>query len=218
VARSTSLDRLEQRKIVALLGGVLRGDERVLDMPAGYGRFIACTEALASRSIVVADISAQRLPAARAAMRRDAPLPCPVRLDLQRGLPFTTLAVDVALCVRYLHHIDDPTQRSRVLGEVLRVSKRFALVSYYKGRQPSHAASALARRDPPRAPARAGYAGGRRIGGGVRSAWMGGRDGRGGAAVVARAPTGAPSSEPGGAPYEDLPKSWRDPGVDAPRD
>src|SRR5262249_22825925 len=52
-------------------------------------------------------------------------------LDLHRGLPFGDRCFDVTLCVRYLHHLQDAASRRLVIGEMLRVSHKFVLVSYY---------------------------------------------------------------------------------------
>lgn len=123
------IDRREQRLVGALL---LRVGElsRVLDVPVGYGRFLSPLRAVATRQLVVADISGQRLAAVATTNGRDSPRVC---VDLERGLPFTSGAFDLVFNFRHLHHVNDPHRRGAILAELVRVSRRYVVVSYYRG-------------------------------------------------------------------------------------
>jgi len=122
------IDRLERR----IVGAVLRrvgALPRVLDVPAGYGRFVSRLRAVAVRPLVVADVSVERLltlPTAAAPLLR-------VCVDIERGLPFRSRAFDALVNFRYLHHIGDSKRRSMILAELMRVSRRYVVVSYYQG-------------------------------------------------------------------------------------
>jgi len=126
------IDRREQRLVGALLMQV--GElSHVLDVPVGYGRFLSRLQAVATRQLVVADISGQRLAAVTRTNGSEAvPLPR-VCVDLEQGLPFTSGAFDLVFNFRHLHHVNDPHRRRAILAELVRVSRRYAVVSYYRG-------------------------------------------------------------------------------------
>jgi len=115
---------------------------RVLDVPAGAGRFFPLLRERA-REVVGADISAEMLQRARAAelappsgaVEPQAPGaagtgPALVEADLL-ALPFAEGSFDAVVCIRFLHHL--PSGRLRVAGlrELARVSSRYVVVSFF---------------------------------------------------------------------------------------
>ncbi|MBL7007768.1 MAG: class I SAM-dependent methyltransferase, partial [Planctomycetes bacterium] len=47
------------------------------------------------------------------------------------ALPFAADSFDLVFCFRLLHHFAQPAERQAVLAELARVSRRWALVSYF---------------------------------------------------------------------------------------
>jgi SAM-dependent methyltransferase len=97
---------------------------RVLDVPCGTGRL---TDAIARHAArpVGADVSMPMLAQARA----DASL----RLAQASAehLPFADRAFDVVVCCRLLHHLRDAGRLERVVAELVRVSDRLVVASYW---------------------------------------------------------------------------------------
>lgn len=95
---------------------------RVLDCPAGTGRFTAQLAARGLR-VTAADIA----------------LPMLARVPGEGGravadalrLPFATGAFDLVLCVRLLHHVPTAAERARLFAELARVSRRYVLLSFF---------------------------------------------------------------------------------------
>ena len=107
----------------ALLSGQLAEDALVLDVPCGTGRL---GQALAGLGHYVgADVSVEMLGEAR----RDAAcrLLC---ADVER-LPFADGAFDAVVCCRLLHHLREPEELARALGELVRVSSTWVAGSFW---------------------------------------------------------------------------------------
>lgn len=124
------VDALERRLVASLLGGIPR-PLCVLDIPSGYGRFTPQLRELTGGCLVSSDISRKRL----GASAREEPQPKErlafVQADLSRWLPFAPNAFDLVFNVRYLHHVGRTEERHDVLRELVRVSRRWVLASYY---------------------------------------------------------------------------------------
>jgi SAM-dependent methyltransferase len=117
-----------ERQVVAALLEDLPGSLLILDAPSGYGRF---TPLLATRGQVVScDISRKRL---HAVTDGAAALPL-VQADLRGGFPFATDVFDLVFAFRYFHHLHGWAERAALVAELVRVSRRFVIVSYYAGR------------------------------------------------------------------------------------
>ena len=122
----------EQRLVAALLRRIppLR---RVLDMPAGYGRFTLALQQVALEQVVCADIKPRRLRAlARAPGVADRRMSL-VAADLTSRLPFPAGTFDLVFNFRYLHHAAEGEARRATLAELVRVSRRYVILSYYRG-------------------------------------------------------------------------------------
>jgi ubiquinone/menaquinone biosynthesis C-methylase UbiE len=129
----------DARLVLALLRE-LGGVERVLDLPAGTGRLWP-ELAAAGLAVVGADLSPAML--AAAGERRGTALGL-VQAEGER-LPLAAGAVDAAVCLRFLFHVDDAAARARILAELARVSRRGVVGEVRWGATAKHAARRLRR-------------------------------------------------------------------------
>jgi len=125
------VDAAERHLVDDLLGRLgIRGP--VLDVPCGTGRFVPVFAARGCE-VLAGDVSAEMLALARrTAAMTGAPCRC-LTLDARR-LPLPDNAVDLAFAMRLLHRVRDPAERSAVLAELGRVSRRWVLFSFYNRR------------------------------------------------------------------------------------
>jgi SAM-dependent methyltransferase len=93
----------------------------VLDVPAGSGRLAAVLER-AAPFVVAADSSAEML--------RSAPRPARVRASVF-DLPFAVSSFDAVVCCRLLHHLREPADLERAVAELVRVSARLVIASFW---------------------------------------------------------------------------------------
>jgi uncharacterized protein YbaR (Trm112 family)/SAM-dependent methyltransferase len=119
--------RREFQLIERLLGSVPRS-EVLLDLPSGGGRL---SPALAPFTdlILEADVAFGQLQHGRTGP----PLATP-QLWLNASafdIPLRDQGVDGTVCVRLAHHLPAASERERLVGEILRVSKRFALMTFF---------------------------------------------------------------------------------------
>ncbi|TAH36776.1 MAG: class I SAM-dependent methyltransferase [Planctomycetota bacterium] len=119
-AHARRADRREQSIVAGLLSrcGCMRA---ILDVPCGTGRF----QPLLSRAAPLC-LACDRT----AAMLRLAPASRRLQAAAER-LPLRDSAVDLAFCMRLLHHLQQPQLRIAVLRELARVSRRHAIASWY---------------------------------------------------------------------------------------
>jgi SAM-dependent methyltransferase len=106
------------------LHGVRPSLKPVLDVPCGTGRLRSVLERRGMR-YVGTDVSPSML--AEAATARDASL---VRADAER-LPFVEDSFDVVVCCRLLHHLQDEEVLESVVRELVRVSARMVIASFW---------------------------------------------------------------------------------------
>jgi SAM-dependent methyltransferase len=101
--------------------GVERGRGGILDVPCGAGRL---TDVLARHGepVTGADLSPSMLAEAGGARRV---------LASAFALPFAAASFDVVVCCRLLHHLREPGDLERVAGELLRVSARLVIASFW---------------------------------------------------------------------------------------
>lgn len=92
----------------------------VLDLPCGAGRMRPLMEAAAPRALA-ADAVLPMLARHGGALRLQASA---------HALPLRNGAADLVLCARLLHHLE-AAERSAVLRELARVSRRWAIVSHF---------------------------------------------------------------------------------------
>jgi SAM-dependent methyltransferase len=136
-ARETRLIRKCFGRIRAAHGLPERG-AAVLDLPCGYGRFTSLLAAYAGR-LVASDLSFEMVRrAVRAAAGGGGPVPASGErmagavANAKQGLPFKSGAFDVVFSVRFFHHVHDPLDRARILGEFRRATAGWAIVSFYR--------------------------------------------------------------------------------------
>jgi len=124
--RRVRIDRLERAALRYLLGGLGYLDI-ALDVPGGTGRLTPVLAEFADR-VILADASAAMLDLAREELSGG-------RITFletdARHMALDTASVDLVFCHRYLHHIHEPEARACVFRELARVSRRYAIISYY---------------------------------------------------------------------------------------
>lgn len=103
-------DRIALRALLPLSGG------RLIEVGAGFGRLAG--EYRGYDSVVLLDSSDVHVAAAVEAVDGDPKYE--VRLADAAALPFSDGYFDAAVCVRVLHHFDDPVPVIRELGRVVR--------------------------------------------------------------------------------------------------
>lgn len=99
----------------------------VLDAPCGVGR-ASIWFAQQGLDVTAIDLGQAALAlAAQLAAKADVQ----IRFESQDlfSLPYKARAYDATLCFRLLHHFESPALRSRLIGEICRVSKRYVLIS-----------------------------------------------------------------------------------------
>jgi SAM-dependent methyltransferase len=115
--------RRDPRIVRELLGELgVRGP--VLDAPCGTGRLHGTLAALGAE-VTSLDGSRSMLDAARAGG-----VTRPVLADIA-ALPFRDRGFDVVVSCRFLHHLHDPRDLERALGELVRVSRRLVVASFW---------------------------------------------------------------------------------------
>jgi SAM-dependent methyltransferase len=127
-------DRNEQKVLRALIrsAGIEKVPGLALDLPCGYGRLYPVARDISDR-VVEGDWSFPLLQAARGRESADASLGPAfgyVR-GTALGLPFRDRAFDLVLSVRLCHHIDEREERLLYLREILRVSARWVIFTYF---------------------------------------------------------------------------------------
>ena len=105
----------EEAAIDRLLRG--RRFERAIDVGGGYGRLSKHLTRYASE-VILAEPSRQQLALAQAFLRNDPCVRCHPAQASDLGLPGAS--VDVAMVVRVLHHIPDPSAEIAEIARVLR--------------------------------------------------------------------------------------------------
>jgi ubiquinone/menaquinone biosynthesis C-methylase UbiE len=128
------------RRLLNKALGNLSPGSVVLDIPCGTGR-IDNWLLNASLRVIAADISSEMLAVARQKVRPTASWLGFLRADADH-LPLRSHSVDVVLCIRFLHLLDQEA-RLRVLSEVARVARRRAVVEFRVERRVKAAKRAL---------------------------------------------------------------------------
>lgn len=106
-------DRCDRMALEALLP---RTGNRLIEVGAGFGRL--ADEYTGYREVVLLDLSGVQLDAARERFRGDP------RYVIVEGdafhLPFPDASFDTVVCVRVIHHFDDPSEAIAEMGRILR--------------------------------------------------------------------------------------------------
>jgi SAM-dependent methyltransferase len=100
----------------------------ILEIPCGGGRL---THAFADAAdlVIEADIAIGQLRYGRQASKPGVP-----RVWMTASafhIPLRDGSVDGSVCVRLSHHLPTPAERERLVAELLRVSRRFVIVTYF---------------------------------------------------------------------------------------
>jgi len=127
-------DRNEQKVLRALIrsAGIRKVPGFALDLPCGYGRLYPFARQISDR-VVEGDWSFPLLQAARGRESADGSVGSAfgyVR-GTALGLPFRDWAFDFVLSVRLCHHIREHDERVRYVREILRVSGRWVIFTYF---------------------------------------------------------------------------------------
>ena len=119
-------NRTERALLERLLARVIPVDS-ILDVPSGAGR-VAGHFYRAARQVIEADYSLEMLKLLRANLAHET-----LRLAAASvfHLPFRDRSFDLVISIRLSHHIPDEGGRHLHLQELMRVSRRFVLVSFF---------------------------------------------------------------------------------------
>jgi ubiquinone/menaquinone biosynthesis C-methylase UbiE len=122
------VDRREQAAVGRIFG-TLGEVKTVLDIPCGAGRF-AATLGADGRKLIGIDVAAEVLVHARARAKS-----ANVEATFSQGdaskLSLEAQSVDCVFSNRLFHHILDRAERQKILKELHRVSRRFAVISFF---------------------------------------------------------------------------------------
>jgi SAM-dependent methyltransferase len=100
----------------------------ILEIPCGGGRL---TPAFADATdlVIEADVALGQVRYGRQASKAD--VPCVWMTASAFHIPLRDGSVDGAVCVRLLHHLPTAPERERLFAELLRVSRRFVIVTFF---------------------------------------------------------------------------------------
>jgi ubiquinone/menaquinone biosynthesis C-methylase UbiE len=126
------IDRREQRAVGRIFAG-LEDCRSVADVPCGAGRFLAVL-AHGGRSVLEIDVALEILMFAKEKIEGNVSNALALRADAV-DLPLPDAGVDCVFSNRLLHHILSPAERVSILREFHRVTRRWAVISFfnYKG-------------------------------------------------------------------------------------
>lgn len=125
------LKRLSTKREYQLLNQLLSRREHcatMLDLPCGGGRLslqlAPFTDLLVEADIAVGQIlygkANSQVPTRRVWMTASA-----------FHIPFQNSSIDAAICIRLCHHLPAPAERERLLCELLRVARKFVIMSFF---------------------------------------------------------------------------------------
>lgn len=100
----------------------------ILEIPCGGGRLTPGFADLADL-VIEADVAIGQISYGRAHSRVSTP--CVWMTASAFHIPLRDRSVDGAVCVRLSHHLPTSAERERLFGELLRVSRRFVIVTFF---------------------------------------------------------------------------------------
>lgn len=123
--------RMSTRREVSLLGRLLGSQGRcevLLDLPCGGGR-LSPSMSPHTDLLIEADIALGQLRHGR----EHSGVSTPQAWMMASGfhIPLKNASVDGTICVRLNHHLPDKAEREQLVRELLRVSKRFCIMSFF---------------------------------------------------------------------------------------
>lgn len=121
----------EQRLVRSLLREMPRS-ETALDMPSGYGRLFPLVKSV-STNVVEGDWSFYMLSEAQRHLAHSTSGASPLGFvrATALSLPYANRSFDLVFSARLCHHIDSREERLRYVGELLRVSSRSVIFTYF---------------------------------------------------------------------------------------
>lgn len=129
--RRQALKRSSTRREYQLIGRHMQQLGRsavILDLPCGGGRLTPAFAATADR-VIEADIAIGQVLYGRSESRIATPRTWMTASAFH--IPLRDDAVDGTICVRLSHHLPTAIERERLIRELLRVSRRFVIVTYF---------------------------------------------------------------------------------------
>ena len=117
----------EFRLLDRLLASQGRSD-LILDLPCGGGRLSPRIGAHADR-LIEADIAVGQVLYGKRHSQLDTPQIWMTASAFH--IPFRDNSVDGAVCCRLCHHLPSPAERERLIEELLRVSRRFVIMTFF---------------------------------------------------------------------------------------
>ena len=127
------------QELLHVAEGHLEGPlQSILDLPCGNGRFQPLLQGHASM-LIQGDLAHSMLQ-----RRLDSSLQA-MQASLL-NIPLKDNAVNLSFCFRVLHHFPEPDVRQAIFAELSRVSRHFALVSYYDASAFPHLRDRIRRR------------------------------------------------------------------------
>ena len=128
--RDRFFKRQSTRREFNLLQRLLGSQERcgtLLDLPCGGGRLSPQLEPYADL-MIEADVGIGQVNYARSKPRERTPVWMTASAF---HIPFRDDAVDATVCIRLCHHLPTPEERERLISELLRVSRRFVVMTFF---------------------------------------------------------------------------------------
>jgi len=125
------LKRWSTRREYQILNRLLASQPRsqtLLELPCGGGR-LSPGLAPYAECLIEADVALGQVLYGRQHCRLDTPQIWLTASALR--IPLRDAAVDGVVCVRLCHHLPHPTERERLVAELLRVARRFVIVTFF---------------------------------------------------------------------------------------
>lgn len=125
------LKRWSTRREFQLLERLLASQPRsrtLLELPCGGGRLSAAMSPHTDL-MIEADVALGQLQYGRAHSRIEAPQVWLTASALR--IPFRDASVDGVVCIRLCHHLPHPAERERLVEELLRVARRFVILTFF---------------------------------------------------------------------------------------
>jgi SAM-dependent methyltransferase/uncharacterized protein YbaR (Trm112 family) len=125
------LKRWSTRREYQLLSRLLASQARcrtLLELPCGGGRLSPAMARYADL-MIEADVALGQVQYGRKNSRSNTPQVWLTASALR--IPFRDAAVDGVVCVRLCHHLPHPAERQRLVAELLRVARRFVILTFF---------------------------------------------------------------------------------------
>ena len=122
------LSTLRERRLIARLLGSVGRVSTLLELPCGGGR-LSPSFAPWTDFLIQADTGWGQL--LHASQRPSLPIPRILLAASGFHVPLRDASVDGVACVRLSHHLPTPEERQRLVHELLRVARRYVLMTFF---------------------------------------------------------------------------------------